>query len=528
MSLDPSAETPETLSDLLARAVHRFPDRVAIIAGDVRLTYTELATCVDRMAAGLAGMGVARGHRVAHLGVPSPEVVITVFACSRLGAVYVGLGTRLAPGELEHVLLETAPTVVVALREFEGREYAHELQTASGVVTAGIHTVSVEETGRLSPDYMRMFAPEGVGPPPADAAPDSPLAIIFTSGTTGVPKGVVLTHRGLLAAAEAMIDALALTHEPRILSLLPVDHVGFLGSECVIPIGLGATIVQLPRFDPSEVLRAIEAERITAWIIAVPTMLQRLARSGRIHDHDLSSLEFVGWAGPLTSDALFVLRGKVGRTGTSYGMSEASGGVTLSHPEASDDDLLHSVGHSLPSMELRLRQDPSLPDDAGEIQIRGPQLFAGYWRAPELTEAAMDSEGWFSTGDLGRIRDDGSLELVGRRKELIRTGGYNVSPSEVEAALRLHGNVDDVVVVGVPDTEWGEAIHAVWTPTTPGARVDDEDLARHVASHLAGYKVPKRFWRREQLPLLANNKVDRQRVADGVSAAVSSEGAQRR
>jgi acyl-CoA synthetase (AMP-forming)/AMP-acid ligase II len=344
------------------------------------------------------------------------------------------------------------------------------------------------------------------------------LAIIYTSGTTGAPKGAMISHGGILAAVSGVLPRIRLSHL-RALCLLPIDHVAFLANEAVKVILTGGTAVQLPRFDPQAVVETIDDERITYWF-AIPTMLQRLVMSGRIEDHDLASLELLCWAGPLPRQVLEALRRKGCRFAVSYGMTETSGGITFSEPDDDDETVLDTVGRPHEDVEVRLRDEPGIDDDgAREILIRGRQLMQGYWNKPAETASAF-VDGWFRTGDLGVLRD-GRLSIRGRLKELIRTGGYNVSPTEVERVIDACPGVGMVVVLGMPDEVYGEAVHAVWTPA-PDAQLADAELAQYVRRHLTGYKVPKRFWRREELPFLANGKLDRNALRREIAAAMVS------
>jgi acyl-CoA synthetase (AMP-forming)/AMP-acid ligase II len=509
-----------TLDEAFRRVVAQTPEAEAIVAGDFTATYGDVARLVEACAAALAAQGVAKGDRVAILSPPRPEVLIVLLACARLGAIYLGLGTRLTRGDLEYVLADARPSLIFCVASFDGRAFGADAAAACETVgLAPARLLTIDGSGRLAPEFAAFLDGGARLRPSAPAAtPPDPLAIIYTSGTTGPPKGTVISHRGILTAVAGVLPRIDVARF-RALCVLPIDHVAFLANEAVKVILCGGTAIQLARFEPGDVLDAIQRHRATYWF-AIPTMLQRLVTSGKFDDYDLSSLQLVSWAGPMARPVLNALRRKSPRLGVSYGMTEASGGITYSEPEDDDEALLDTVGRPHDAVEVRLDDQVGIgPEEAREILIRGPQLMLGYWNKPAETAKAF-ADGWFKTGDLGVLRD-GRLCIVGRLKELIRTGGYNVSPTEVERVIEACPGVGMVVVLGVPDERYGEAVHAVWSPVRD-IILADVDLEQHVRRHLAGYKVPKRFWRRGELPFLANGKLDRKELRRQIAAAMAS------
>jgi acyl-CoA synthetase (AMP-forming)/AMP-acid ligase II len=523
-------------------AATRLPDEEAIVSGEIRITYGELAGLVRRCAEALEQSGVRHGDRIGILSPPRPEVLIVLLACARLGAIYLGLGPRLSRSELEYVLDDAGPAMVFVVREFQGRNYERDVTALGRPDVTELDGQNATELGRhkgfqvcpmalhedrLSPEFSAFLdstAAARAAPPGQGAAqPDDGLAIIYTSGTTGPPKGALISHRGILTAVTGVLACLRLSRF-HALATLPVDHVAFLTSEAVMVILTGGSVVQLQKFDPGAVLETIQRHRTTVWF-AIPTMLQRVVASQRIDSYDLSSLELIWWAGPAPKHVVDTLRSKSRYLGVSYGMTESSGGITVSDPDIDEERLMTTVGRPHENIEVRLRGDePAHGEMPREILIRGPQLMKGYWNKPlETTEAFVD--GWFKTGDLGILRD-GYLSIVGREKELIRSGGYNISPTEVENVLAINPGVAYVVVIGVADPEYGEAVHAVWC-AHPNAEISDGDLERHVRERLAGYKVPKRFWRWSELPFLANGKLDRREMRNRIQSELNTTGLER-
>lgn len=494
------------------------PEAEAIVHGAHVITYRDLVRLADRTAEALRTWGVAKGDRVAILSTPRPEVLVLMVAAAKLGAIYLGLGPRLMRSDLEYVVGDARPHVVLGVDAANGRSHEEDLEAAcSGRVP---HFLLLRPRGDgLSLEFLQWI--ESVEPTPPATMPQAeegdPFAIIYTSGTTGAPKGAVLSHSGVITSVSAILRRIDI-RELRAVSVLPIDHVGFLSSDAVRVFVAGGCAVQLPRFDPALVCRAIERARATSWT-AIPTMLQRLTEAPEFSKCDLSSMQVLWWAGPMPHRIYEQLRAKwPTQLAVAYGMTEASGGITFSMPRADEDELLGSAGRPLDAIEVRVI--PSEDGDAvGEIQVRGPQLMLGYWNRPDATMAAFTADGWFRTGDLGAFRGP-NLQICGRSKELIRSGGYNVSPNEVETEILKHPGVGWAVVFGVADETYGEAVHAAWVPA-PESNLPDAELARWLRERLSGFKLPKRFWRAASLPFLPNGKLDRKGIAESYRTLVS-------
>ncbi len=325
--------------------------------------------------------------------------------------------------------------------------------------------------------------------------PGDPAMIAYTSGTTGRPKGAVLSHANLLAGAQALVEAWGWTPADRLVLALPLFHMHGLGVGVNGTLLAGASAVVLPAFSPDAVADAVRDHDATMFF-GVPTMWARLAASPRLPE--LAALRLlVSGSAPLPPDLFEAVRSATGQAPLErYGMSET---VMLAANPLHGERRAGTVGRPLPGVEIRLA-------DGGGVEVRGPNVFAGYWRQRAATEAAFTADGWFRTGDLGEWDEAGHLRLVGRASELIITGGYNVYPREVEDALRTHPAVDDVAVVGAPDPEWGEVVVAYVVEREP---VSDEALAAHLADRVAPYKRPRRWRRVDELPRNAMGKLVR-------------------
>jgi malonyl-CoA/methylmalonyl-CoA synthetase len=368
-----------------------------------------------------------------------------------------------------------------------------------------------EWIARAAPSLRARF--DAATPPQSDsAAPtldqattDDPALLMYTSGTTGTPKGALLTHSNLLSSAAALRLAWRWTERDRLVLALPLFHAHGLAVGLNGTLLSGASAVLLPRFDAATVLDAAKAHEATLFF-GVPTMYARLAAEPRAAE--LSRLRLcVSGSAPLPAALhrrIEELSGQ--RILERYGMTET---LMLTSNPHDGERRPGTVGLPLPGVELRLADGDG---DSGEILVRGPNVFAGYWRNPEATRAVLDKDGWFHTGDVGELDDAGYLRISGRSRELIITGGYNVYPREVEDALTAHAGVAEAAVIGVPDDEWGEVVTAFVVLRDP--HVDVETLQGHARERLAPYKVPRRIHFLDALPRNAMGKVVKQHLHD--------------
>jgi len=351
----------------------------------------------------------------------------------------------------------------------------------------------------VSPDVA---LPEGE-PPPLDAsAPGAPALIGYTSGTTGRPKGAVLSHANLLASVEALRLAWRWTPEDRLVLSLPLFHMHGLGVGLHGTLHAGASAVLLPRFEEDAVFDAITDHAATLFF-GVPTLYHRLVDTARVTL--LASLRLcVSGSAPLPADLHRRFEAVTGqRILERYGMTETA--MLVSNP-VEGERRPGTVGLPLPGVDVRLAGEP------GEIQVRGPNVFSGYWERPDANAEAFTEDGWFRTGDLGHCDEAGYLCIAGRAKELVISGGYNVYPREVEDALRRHPAIEDAAVVGTPSAEWGELVTAY---VVAREDVPLDTLRSFLAEHLAPYKHPRRVHRVEALPRNALGKVQKHRLAGG-------------
>lgn len=507
--------SPQRVDALLARAATTVPEREALWFEERSWTYREVHDRACRLAGGLARLGVGPGDRVALWAPNRPEFVEVFFGVPKLGAIVAPFDIwwhwQEAAGALEQlepkVLIVGSPQVTMVGGALAAlRDYGVER----------VLTLDDPPAGAPLDSYQRMLADARPLEAPNAVEPGAPAAILFTSGSTGRSKGAVHTHAGLTAAAATMALELPFVDGERTLHFLP------LFSSCLehlLPLTLvRATHVVMPAFDARAVWETVARAGVTHFD-AVPTTLRRLLEvmPGEIP----SSLRLVSYASERMPEQLIaaLVERLPGVTFVQfYGMIEQLCLTVLEGP----DQLRKSgtVGRPMFGAEIAVLTLPG-DESVGEIVARGPTMFAGYWQDPTTT-AQVVRDGWMRTGDLGRFDEDGFLVLEGRAKEMIKSGGMTVIPAEVEAALATHPAVRDVAVIGVPDPEWGEAVHAI-VVLAPGATVGEAELKAHCRERLAGYKRPKAFHLVAELPRTGIGKIARRMVRDQVMAVEATE-----
>lgn len=456
--------------------------RVLWDAGGGWVTAGELARRTARTAGRLHAAGLRAGDRVLLSAGSSTASVVAYAAALRLGLVVVPVNTGYRERELAHVVRDARPAAAIL---GGGGELD---QPRAGWVRAAA-------AGPVVLVGPRVDLPDGDAAALDAVGPGDPALLCYTSGTTGAPKGAVLSHANLAASAEALRLAWRWTPADRLVLSLPLFHIHGLGVGVNGTLAAGASAVLLERFDADEVLDAV-AEHDATLFFGVPTMYVRLAASSRAGE--LARLRLcVSGSAALPAELHERLARATGqRVLERYGMTETL--MNVSNPYEGDRRP-GAVGRPLPGVEVRLAGG-----DPGEILLRGPNVFGGYWERTEATADAFDGDGWFRSGDIGSFDADGYLRIVGRAKELIISGGYNVYPREVEDVLRDHPGVADAAVVGVPSAEWGEVVTAY---VVRAAAVEEDELLAFAAAQLAPYKRPRAVHWLDELPRNALGKV---------------------
>lgn len=507
----PPLTTDMTMGQALRRVTENRPDQVAIVCGPLRLTYGQLQQWVDRAAGELASLGVEKADRVA-LWVPTgPALVALFFAVAERGAVLVPIDPAGSTRRTVHILTQTAPRLVLVEGDLPP-EAEEALPEGAAVATVG--------RGAFEPP-SRDGPAAGRSAPRSDVRPEDLLAILYTSGTTGTPKGVMHTHRSLIAPVVASLKLRELWMRRPTLSHLPrmgralarygdrllraagrpqvfLSTVGFhtiTGVEAFLQaLLMGDTLVIQPRFHPVEALELIQRERVTI-LIAVPTALAVMLRLKEFDQYDLSSLLICGTgSAPCPPDLAREIQQRFGcALHIGFGATEVGGGIAATDIGDPKERQAETVGRPMPGVEVRIVDDagrPLPPGQVGELWVRSEGRMVGYWGTPDLTAQVVDDEGWYHTGDLAVMDEAGYLRIVGRKKDMIIRGGRNIYPEAIERHLVSHPEIREAAVVGVPKGLGGEEVWAFVIPEE-GADLTPHKVREHCRGVLEPHEIPQ-------------------------------------
>ncbi|WP_433715962.1 AMP-binding protein [Nocardia sp. CA-084685] len=495
-----------TIYRSFAAQVRRRPDHTLFeLPGERSITYRETADTVRRIAARLVADGVTPGDRVAMQVEKSPEAIALYLATLRIGAVFLPLNTAYTGAEMDYFLSDASPRVLVCS---PNRRTDHAHRGGEGLV---VETLGVSGDGTLLAGddcYEQVY----------EATAEDPAAILYTSGTTGRSKGAVLTHGNLASNCRALLEAWQYTAEDRLIHALPIFHIHGLFVAANMTLAAGASMYYLPKFDSEAIIDLLPRATV---LMGVPTFYTRLLKDDRLTPDTCASMRlFVSGSAPLLASDHEAFEARTGHAILErYGMTET--GMNTTNPYQGGPRKPGTVGKPLPGTEIRVvdrETGGALPDgDVGVVEVRGPNVFAGYWQMPEKTAAEFRADGFFITGDLGRIDEDGYLCIVGRDKDLVISGGYNVYPKEIEELLDSHPDVLESAVIGVPHPDFGETVVAVVVPM-PGRQPQAGELLGFIAGDLARFKQPRAIRVVESLPRNVMGKVQkaelRKRYAD--------------
>ncbi len=520
--MDPSTEFAV---ERLARPIPSVNDgnRIAVVDSDRSVTFDELDLAADQVANGLLALGLTPQDRVAFVGRNCLSCVEFMLGSARAGVVATILNWRLHPSELAFVIGDANPRVVVTTSEFAS--VIQQLPEASG---AKLLVIGGSENG--SDEWDEWRDSQSADPPSVAYTDDDVVLQLYTSGTTGKPKGAMLTRRSFASCIPDTVEVWDLDASSVLLSVLPMFHiagagtaVGSLWARCCLVIDNDPS--------PANMLRLVESHRLTNLVLA-SAMLQGFVESPAAASTDLSSIRTVSYgAAPITGQVLQTVIDALGcRIVQAYGLTETTGILCVLDEEdhafnpdgpaesvALAVERLRSCGRPRPGVELRvvdIQTGATLgPGQPGEVQARTDRLMSGYWNRPDATAEVLLADGWFSTGDVGELDSDGYLFLRDRLKDTIISGGENIYPAEVEDALQWHPDVAEVAVIGVPDDKWGETPRAV-VVRTPGSSLTGDELISYARSRIATYKCPTSIEFVDTLPRNATGKVLRRELRE--------------
>jgi fatty-acyl-CoA synthase len=521
-----------TVAEVLARQAETAPDRTLVTLHGRRLTYREADAQAEALAAALHQLGIERGDRIA-LNLPNwPEFVVSLFAAAKLGAVIVPLNPRFTTPELQYMLRHSESVAVVTAEVWGGVDYLARFEGFLTSLPDLQYVVSVGQEDLWYDDRIYQFedlvsSGEGREYPRArvDAEAD-PFAILYTSGTTGKPKGVTLTHGNLLETAAASAEALEMTEDDVVAGVNCLFNVFGIAPGLLGTVLTGACLVlQEEHQDPAVSLELLEDHAVTVHHGVPTTFIRELREPSRSQRRFPSMRTGIVAGAPVSDELVQRIRDEfVPGICVAYGMTETGSTVAITRADDPPGKQITTVGRPIEGAEIRILDMDGTPlpiESVGEIAVRSPGVMTGYYRQPGETAAAFTEDGYFVTGDIGMLDEEGYLHILGRKKEVIIRGGFNVYPREVEDRLHAHPAVLDVAVVGVPEEVLGEIACACIVPVE-GAIVTGEEIKEFCRETMAEYKVPDIVRFLDSFPLTGSGKVRRVELARTVRAEESS------
>ena len=475
------------------------PEREAIVFDGIRMSFGELADRVNRLTNALGELGVSTGDRIAVMQVNCNEHIESYFAAAKLDAIFVPINFRARAEELSFMLNDSGVKVIIL-----GQRYQDMLRSIKGELTTVEHQITLEAPGEgfLSYDELLENASDEERFPSADD--EDTTIIMFTAGTTGTPKGVMLSHNSFSSYILANVEPVDIDTAEKNILTVPLHHIAGIQAVMAAIYG-GRTLVLQRQFDEEGWMQLVQEEQVNRAMM-VPTMLKRLMDKPTFKDYDLSSLRVITYgAAPMPLEVIkkAIAEFPTTRFINAFGQTETASTITMLPPDAhdikeGDPDYekkmtrLGSIGKPLPDIEVRIVDEDGkdVPiEETGEIVARGDRLMKGYWNREEATKETLRG-GWLYTGDLGYWDDDGYIFLSGRAKDFIKRGGEMIAPEEVEQIIMSHPSVDEAAIIGIPDIEWGERVRAI-VVKKPGAEVSMEDVVEHCRPRMAGFKRPE-------------------------------------
>ena len=512
-------KSPTTVYGILKQAADLYGNKEAIYDLNERFTFQHLKKDVDLFAGALKIRGISKGDRVA-VALPNwYETIVIFFAIGKIGAILVPFNPKYKSHEVEYILSNSEPKLLIAAEEFEKNiTFKRVMALVSDAITVrfsldGYQSYDDLINKGLETSEEELNSDEGI------------FCFLYTSGTTGLPKGVMLPHNGIVTLSAHIIGReLRCTHDDVFIISAPLFHIFGMGINLFCAISLGARIVLMEKYDPQKMLQYIEQERVTIHS-GVPTIFIKELGLPNFDSYDLSSLRAgITGASPIPASKVKEIRDRFGMNFCqSFGITEATS-VTLTPYDDDEKNMTETLGKALPGVELKIVDDDrkSLPfGEVGEIAVKGIGVMKGYYKMPEQTEEVLDSEGWYYTGDLGTLDEKGYLRFVGRKKEVIIRGGLNIYPQEIEAVLAKHPKVMDVAIIGLPDPVFGEVVCAV-IQLKEGKECTEEEVIDYLKKQIANYKLPSKVEFTKEFPLTPSGKLQKMKLRERIISEAES------
>lgn len=508
-----------SVPEMLERAVQDAPDKEAVYDLTRRLTYTQLQEEVERTAEALVAMGIAPGDRV---GVALPnwhETVQLYFAISRIGAIAVPFNPKYRSYEMQHILKNSGSKLVFVCEEFENVEINEVRPWVKEIITVRYKKAGFRSLDEIiQDDDVKASLPQVAIDPVRDV-----FCILYTSGTTGKPKGALVTHHAVVQSGIAIAYNMKCTRDDVFLILAPVFHIFGIACNLLSAMYCQSKMVLLDKFKARKALELIQQEKVTIHH-AVPSMFNLELNDPDFNAFDLSSLRAgITGAAPCPPETIRGVRERMGMVlSISYGSTECST-VTMTEYDDAEDRILETIGKAIDGTELRIvneRRETVPFGQVGEIACRGFGVMKGYYHLPEQTREVLAKDGWFYTGDLGVMDSDGYIRYVGRKKELIIRGGFNIYPQEIERLLQSHVKILEAAVVGLPDPVMGEIVCAA-IKLVPGQLSTEKEIIEHLKARIAPYKLPSRVVFLDNFPSTASGKVQKVKLREMVLGHLS-------
>jgi acyl-CoA synthetase (AMP-forming)/AMP-acid ligase II len=521
-----TVDTNTTLYKALDNVAQQYPQRDALVLGDARDSYSELGKRVDSLAAGLSQLGIGRNDNVGILLPVCRENLYAFFALAKLGAPFVPVSLELRAYEVRHILGDSEAVAMITLDQMHGHDYLAMVQEIQADLPDLRHVIVHGEGG--SADHLRLSqlleTPSSLleGEP---VSADDLVGIMYTSGTTGLPKGASHTHRSFLSEIDVVLELFEPEDLVAVLNQFPMFHHSGIAVPLIFLLS-GGKLVLARQFDPRETLRLIEEERIS-FLVGAPVTAMLILRMAAAEQRDLSSLRVFGMGGSLCPPELIrALREQLDCVVfNGLGITEA-GFVATTRPEDPEHIQASTVGRPARGVEVRIVDDQrcEVPvGHEGEIACRSPMAMEGYYNRPEETAEVMDEEGWYYTGDIGSVDENGYLSILGRKKEMIIRGGENIYPAEIERFLATNPKVRMAAVIGEPSDVAGERVVAYVQPVE-GMTLTEREVLDYCRGQIATYKIPQEVRFVESFPLSALRKVQKFKLRE--RATGSAEGIQ--